>query len=74
MNSPAQNRKELSRIQGSENKKNNPTKVTERSLVSVNISDSDDDLALQLLQVKRQAAKKLPLGPSPSKSNKSVMK
>jgi hypothetical protein len=37
------------------------------------ILDSDDDLVLKLLQVKRPAAKKPPLGTSPSKSNKMVM-
>jgi hypothetical protein len=34
------------------------------------VSDSDDDLAPQLLQDKRPSAKKTPSGTSPSKSNK----
>ncbi len=76
-NSPTENQKELSRIHGSENTENKTTKVAQRSLVRVKmeeVSDSDDDLLPQLLQVKRQDAKKLPLGTSPSKSNKSVIK
>ncbi len=38
------------------------------------VLDSDDDLLPKLLQVKKPAAKKLPFGNSPSKSNKPVTK
>jgi hypothetical protein len=56
-NSPAQKRKESTRIQGTEKKEYTPAKVAHHSMIQVAqvcVSDSDDDLVPKLLQVKRQ--------------------
>ncbi len=54
--SPAQKQEESFRIQGANNKENEPAKIAHCSFVPVvqeDVSDSDDDLVPKLSQVKR---------------------